>query len=253
VDLEKMLARDPISDRGISVILPVFNQAGRVAEFVSHVAAVLDRLSRGYELIVIDDGSSDDTTGSLRDLSANNRRMRLVGPQSRQGNGAALRAGFRLAKYPLVLQLSEAVEIDGDAIERFLRAIDQVDIVCGCRLSYPAGVIRWRYWLYRLVLRVVFGVGVHDVDCGVRLYRRSALRKIAIQSNGRFANAEILAKATFMNMLLSEVAVACSPRTEQPNGGAKDESVLREALVVFRKPQFRVSNTAVEQSEASAG
>jgi glycosyltransferase involved in cell wall biosynthesis len=247
VDLEKMLQRDPVSDRGISVVIPACNNADTLAVVVSSVVAVLDRLSRGYEVILVNDESTDGTASVSEQLAAGNRRVRLVTHASRQGHGAALRSGFRLAKYPLVLQIGAANEYEASEIELMLRAIDQVDIVCGYRQQLPASVGRWRYWFYRKVLRMIFAVTVRDVDCVFRLYRRAALRRIPIQSSGRFANAEILAKATFMNMLIGEVPVAYRPgavRVVVGSEGSKAHgSLFQEAARVFRHPQFRTSNT----------
>jgi hypothetical protein len=153
-----------------------------------------------------------------------------------------------LAKYPLVLQIDSGNQYDIRQIDRLLREIDEVDIVCGYRQPPTGSPSRLRYWLYRKLLRFVFAVHVRDVDCGFRLYRRSAIRRIPIQSDGSFANAEILAKATFMNMLIGEVAV-----TSQSQGvsavNRPHVSLFREAATVFRHPQFRISNSTSDSAE----
>lgn len=253
MDLEKLLHRDSISDRGISVVIAAHNEAECLEAVVSGVTSVLERMARGHEIIVVNDGSTDATGEFAERLITSNRRIRLVQNAAREGYGAALRSGFRVAKYPLVLQLDGDNQYDATELERFLGAIDHVDVVCGYRPSATNETGRLGYWLYRKLLRFVFAVHARDVDCGFRLFRRVALRRIPIQSTGRFANAEILAKGTFMNMLVGEVAVSCRPRACMVSGrpGESSVHVLREAAHVFRRPRFCPSNLDTEQSESS--
>jgi dolichol-phosphate mannosyltransferase len=249
MDLEKLLKRTPIADRGISVVIPAYNEADSLARAVAGIDGLLNQMSRGHEVIVVNDGSTDGTRSVAEKLTADNRHVRLVSHTSHQGYGAALRAGFRLAKYPLVLQLDAPNQVDAGEIDRMLSAIDHVDVVCGYRERIPDSAGRWRYWMYRKALRLVFAVHVRDVDCGFRLYRRSALRRIPIQSNGRFASAEILAKATFMNLLIGEIPVSCQP-SGQHISNRPHCRVFREAANVFRHPQFRTSNSTAETIES---
>jgi hypothetical protein len=129
-----------------------------------------------------------------------------------------------------------------------------VDIVCGYREPRPAESRGVAYWFYRWVLRVVFAVRVRDVNCGFRLFRRTAVRRIPIQSSGRFANAEILAKANFMNMLVSEVGVSCRPRAAGLTVRADEghRTLLREAAHVFRRPQFCTPNATSDRPGSSS-
>jgi glycosyltransferase involved in cell wall biosynthesis len=244
MDLEKMLRREPIADRGVSVVIPIHNEAENLEAVVSDVSSVLDGMERGREVIVVDDGSTDSTAKVVERLLAANKRVRLVHHSVREGYGAAIRSGFRIAKYPLVLQFDGEGQYDPAQLVRLLSAIDHVDVVCGYREPGPIDSRDNASWFYRWVLRVVFAVRVRDVNCGFRLFRRTALRRIPIQSNGRFANAEVLAKATFMNLLVGEVAVSSRPRTAgliAPDDEGQMH-LLRDAAYVFRKPQFCTPN-----------
>ncbi len=252
MDLEKLLHREPIADRGISVVIPAHNEDANLEAVVTGVSAVLDGMGRGHEVIVVNDGSSDTTAEIGERLVAANKRVRVVHHASREGYGAALRSGFRVAKYPLVLQLDGNNHYDPAQIDRLLAAINHLDVVCGFREARPSDSRRFPYWLYRSVLLVVFAVRVRDVNCGFRLYRRTALRRIPIQSNGRFANAEILAKGTFMNMLVGEVPVSCRPRPAGLTGRLHEGHRLlwREAAHVFRRPQFCSPNAKSDRPES---
>lgn len=253
MDLQKLLQREPIADRGISVVIPAHNEAECIEAVVADVSRVLEGMGRGHEVIVVNDGSTDTTSEVAERLIAANKRVRVVHHAAREGYGAALRSGVRVAKYPLVLQLDGDNQYDPAEIDRLLSAINHVDVVCGYRETRPAESRGVAYWFYRWVLRVVFAVRVRDVNCGFRLFRRTAVRRIPIQSNGRFANAEILAKANFMNMLVGEVGVSCRPRATglaaRPDEGHRN--LLREAAHVFRRPQFCTPNATSDRSESS--
>ncbi len=254
MDLETLLHRDPISDRGISVVMPVRNVAAHLESAVSEITATLEHLSRGHEIVLVNDGSTDATSEVTEKLMTSNRRIRIVQHAACEGHGAALRSGFSVAKYPLVLQLDCNSEFDSADLSRFLEAIDHLDIVCGFRPSPSRETGRLRTWLYRKILRMVFAVQVRDVDCETRLYRRAALRRIPVQSSGLFANAEILAKATFMNMLIGEVSVGDKARRLAAGVVSRESSghLLREAAHVFRKPRFCTSSRESDQPEPSS-
>ena len=253
VDLEKMLHREPIADRGISVVIPAHNEAANIDAVVGGISAAFDRMGRGHEIIVVNDGSTDSTGELVEKLAGSNKRVRVIQHSKREGYGAALRSGFQAAKYPLVLQLDGDNQYDSAEVERLLGAINRTDIVCGYRETPPPEQRRLGNWFYRWVLRVVLAVHVRDVDCGFRLFRRAALRRIPIQSNGQFANAEILAKASFMNMLVTEVGVTCRPRSVGHVAQTREDRrhVLREAAHVFRRPQFHTPQSGSDRLDSA--
>jgi glycosyltransferase involved in cell wall biosynthesis len=253
MDLDEYFKREPIADRGISVVMPAFNEAECLESAISRLANVLEGLGHGYEIIVVDDGSTDGTGEVAQRLSPSNRRIRVIGHATHLGYGAALRCGFQAAKYPLVLQLDSDDQYAPSDIERLLGAIDQTDVVCGYRAARRGDWrSRLRDWFYRRLVSIVFAVRVRDVDCGFKLYRRAAVRRIPIQSAGRFANAEILAKANFMSMLIGEVPVSHQPRGcgvgQRPREPFTQR--LREAARVFWHPQFATPSARSDQTAA---
>lgn len=240
MDLDQYFQREPISERGISVVVPILGGAERLQSVVKGVCETLHRMERPYEIILVDDGSTEATGRVAEQLASNNNRVRVIRHKTREGCGAALRSGFGAAKYPLVLQMDGDEPFVIEDIERLLGVIDQVDVVCGRRRFTGKPARRIRRLLYYLCLRVLFAVPVRDPDCGLKLYRRNALRRIPIQSAGRFAYAEILAKATFLNMLIGEVELSNDARrsSAQKHRSEPFGQLLRDAVRVFWRPQF---------------
>src|SRR3990172_6310592 len=126
MDLEQYFKREPIADRGISVVIPTHNEAACLESTVGGVAELLNRMERGHEIIVVDDASTDDTAAVAQRLCESNRRVRTIRHANHSGRGAALRSAFQAAKYPLVLQMDGNNEYEAAEIDRFLAAIDHV-------------------------------------------------------------------------------------------------------------------------------
>src|SRR5262245_27006578 len=121
-----MLKRSPIADRGISVVIPAYNEGSSLTDVVAGIAGVMEQMNRGHEIIVIDDGSTDETGVIASGIVSKNRHVRVVSHPAHQGYGACLRDGIKVAKYPLLLQLDPGNQYDPQQLDRLLRAIDEV-------------------------------------------------------------------------------------------------------------------------------
>jgi len=258
--------RRPIATAPLSVILLAYNEGPSFEELVTAWLAALNALQREYEIILVDDGSTDETAAWADALAGRYPRLRVLHHQHRRGLGAALRTGLAAARHPLVCTATCDRQYDQADLQPLLGIIDQVDLVTGIRVWQP--VPRWLRFLgavYFLIARIVFGVPreprsvwlgwpgsprrwlarwvfglrLQDVECVLRLYRRSILPRIVVQSDGPFAQVEILAKANFLGCWLAEVPVTHRPRTQ---GGITGQdlraNLSAEAWRVFKVPDF---------------
>ena len=223
-------------------------------------------LQREYEIVVVDDGGSDETTARADALAHSHVDLRVIHHSQRRGLGAALRTGLAAARYPLVVTAPCDRQFDSGDLTKLLEKIDKVDLVTGIRIWRPVPAwLRALGVVYRLIARLVFGVPmerrstwlgwagyprrwlarwifglrVQDVECLLRLYRRSILPRLVVQSDGPFAQVEVLAKANFLGCLMDEVPVTFHPRAK---GGIADPDqrphTLAEAWRVFNAADF---------------
>jgi len=259
--------RLPIANQPLSLVLVACNAAADIESVVAAWNVQLDTLGRATEIIVVDDGSTDETSALASKLAAQNKRVRFIHHPTRLGFGDALKSGFAAAKHPLLAYTTCDRQYQPADLKLFLDQIDKVDLVTGYRqwLSVPGG-LRTLGWIYRLAIRVlfgvpldplpswlgdhgqrkrwlarwIFGVRVHDVECAFRLFRRSVLARMPIQSHGPFAQVEILAKANFLGCWMFEVPVSYQPPAGPLVHGSLDpkDSCLAEAKRLFSNPMF---------------
>ena len=234
-------AGGPWHDRGLSAVLPAYNEEENIAQAVESLRRVLLARARPFEVIVVDDGSSDRTGAIADELAGAHPTVRAIHHETNRGYGAALRSGFLAATQPLVFYTDSDNQFQVEEIDRLLARIDDADIVTGYRLRRQDNRLRKvAAWGYRRFSHTVFGIWVRDVDCAFKLYRRTVFDKVIIQSDHYFVDTEVLAKAAFVGLLIDEVGVTHLPRRAgQTKVHLSDVlRTLREAWHVFNHPTF---------------
>jgi len=217
----------------LSYFFPAHNEADNLGGLVAEALASLPVLAERFEIIVVDDGSRDATPALADELASRHPEIRVVHHPTNLGYGAALRSGFAAARFE-VLGFT-----DGDRQFRVAdlgRLLDVIgasrsggpDVVVGFRLRRADPLVRTVYArLYRLANRIFFGLRVRDVDCACKVFRRTALDGIAVESGGAFFSAELLIKLQAAGHRIEEVGVPHYPRVAGSPTGAKPSVVLR--------------------------
>ncbi|MBM4364562.1 MAG: glycosyltransferase family 2 protein, partial [Deltaproteobacteria bacterium] len=160
----------------ISVVVPFLDEEGSLEELHRRLTAVLSALGRPYEILLVDDGSRD-RGGALADaLAERDPNVGVVHFRRNFGKAAALDAGFRRARAPLVFTMDADLQDDPDEIPRFLAKLDEgYDLVSGWKQKRhdPLGkTLPSR--LFNAVVRRASGLALDDFNCGFKLYRREA-------------------------------------------------------------------------------
>jgi glycosyltransferase involved in cell wall biosynthesis len=229
----------------LSYFFPAHNEAENIEPLVAEALEVLPALARRFEIIAIDDGSRDGTAELADRLAVRHPgQVRVVHHATNQGYGAALRSGFGASRYGLV------AFTDGDRQFRLadLRALLEraelpvsatdlatPDTVVGYRLKRADPAIRLAYArVYRICLRLLFGLAVRDVDCACKLFRRGALDGVRLESGGAFLSAELLIKLRARGRTVVEVGVPHYARTAGTASGANPRVVMRAARDFWR-------------------
>lgn len=225
----------------VSLFFPMFNEEGNIGHVVSSALDALAKVSRECEVIVVNDGSRDDTGAIADRLAAADRRVRVVHHPQNRGYGAALRSGFEAARHPLVVLADGDNQFDLGELPVLLGRIDGCDVVSGYRITRQDPPIRrLNAFLYNRLARVLFDIPVRDVNCGFKLYRRSLLDRLLpqLQSTGALINVEMLARARKLGARVAEVGVHHYPRKAGSPTGGNPTVILRafrELLAMARE------------------
>ncbi len=163
-------------DPRISIVIPAYNEEECIEECVFEVRSVMDRLDTPYEIIVVDDGSTDSTFGELRKLKSEVAQLRGIRFKRNCGQTAAMDAGLKHANGDLVATLDADMQNDPSDIPRMIEMMDKWHVVCGVRRK------RSDSWLRRVSSKIANGVRnrltheeITDVGCTLKLYRRECL------------------------------------------------------------------------------
>ena len=216
----------------LSFFFPAHNEEANLEPLVEEAMTTLPSLADRFEVIVVNDGSRDRTREIADRLAAAHPDVvRAVHHQTNLGYGAALRSGFRAARYDHVAFTDGDRQFKVADLGRLtarIAAADRPDVVVGHRIRRADPVIRTIYAKsYRLANRIFFGLKVTDVDCACKLFRRGALEGLRVESGGAFFSAELLIKLRARDRTVAEVGVPHYPRTAGSPTGAKPQVILR--------------------------
>ena len=200
--------------KSISFVLPAYNEEDNIEKAVRTILEVAESLPlEGYEVIVVNDGSSDRTAEIIERLKQENGRVRPIHHPTNLGYADALRTGFTSATCQLVFYTDSDLQFDVKEVKNLLPAIEDYDIVTGFRIYRYDPLSRLILaWGYNVVARTIFRLRVRDIDCAFKLFRREVFDVIDIRSKKFFVDTEILAKARYHGFRMTEIGVRHYPR-----------------------------------------
>lgn len=175
--------------------------------------SALSKLTSNYELIIVDDGSTNGTAEMANKFSAENRAVKVIHHGKNLGYGAALQTGFRNSSKSLICYIDGDDQYEMSEMERLLKSIESCDVVSAYRIHRRDPLIRKVYSSgYNLILKAVFRWRIKDVNCGFKLYRKGVLENINFKSTGILIDAEMLYLAMKKGYKICQIGVAHRPR-----------------------------------------
>ena len=173
----------PIGREMISVLIPVFNEGQNISLLYEEVVSVLRRIDRGYEVIFVDDGSSDDTLEQLKMISQKDPNVKVLSLSRNFGQTAALTAGIDFSKGKIIVLMDGDLQNDPEDILLLLQKIEEgYDVVSGWRKSRKDPFLTRRFpsIVANKIISLIGGVRLHDYGCTLKAYRRDVLKNIRL-------------------------------------------------------------------------
>ena len=206
----------------LSVFYPMWNEEDYIERALAFGArACNDLVARGdiadYELIVVDDKSTD-RTGEIADrLAAGDAHIRVIHHERNRKLGGSMKTGFAAATGDLVLYTDADLPFDMSELPRAVRLLREydVDIISAYRFDRTGeGLLRGVYtWVYNGLVKALFGVKVRDINFAFKLCRSRIFDHVALKSEGSFIDAELVIRATRLGYEIMQMGVDYFPRT----------------------------------------
>jgi glycosyltransferase involved in cell wall biosynthesis len=219
----------------LTVAMPAHNEAANIAQMIDAVRTKVGPLVDDLEIIVCNDGSQDATGDILRQISAQDPRVRLVEHPVNLGYGAAVRDAVWAATKELVFFTDSDLQFDVGELAHFLPRIGEADMVVGYRYA------RSDPWKRRLfgngwswLVNLLFGHTARDIDCAFKLFKRQVIDSFRVESGGAMFSAEFMARTKRAGFKIVEEPVSHYPRRAGSQSGARLKVILRAFRELFK-------------------
>jgi dolichyl-phosphate beta-glucosyltransferase len=206
-----------MSDPVLSVIIPAFNEAGRVKQTLDKVDRFLSSTKRTYEIVVVDDGSTDDTVSAVREAQAHIRHLKLVQLSANQGKGRAVKAGMLYAKGRARLFMDADNSTSIEQVEKLIPYLQNgYDVVIGSRRC-PGALVdvqqnpvrEFLGSVFRAIANLLVPLPYYDTQNGFKLFSSGAAQALftELQTKGWSFDVEVLARAGWQGLKVKEVPI----------------------------------------------
>ncbi len=220
-----------MSKPSLSLFLPAWNEEDYVELAVARAVKVLDRLSDDWELLIINDASTDRTRVIAEGLAAKDGRIRVITHEVNQKLGGAMKTGFAHSTKDVVVYSDMDLPFDLNELERALHLLDylEADMICAFRFDRTSeGPKRIVYsFVYNALIRSLFDVHVKDINFSFKVVHRRVLEAVELKSQGSFIDAELVIKAIKKGFRVFQMGVDYFPRTRGISTLASPSVILK--------------------------
>jgi glycosyltransferase involved in cell wall biosynthesis len=228
----------------VSLVIPMYNEELNIEHAVAAAVESLQKYSDDYEIIIVDDASTDDSPRLAAKLAADNPRIRVLRHERNRKLGATLRTGFSAATKDLVFYMDADIPFDPDVLGRAIRAMDVTgaDMIAAYRHDRTMeGAKRAVYTLiYNWLIGILFGWPHRDINFSFKLMKREVIEAIQLKSEGSLIDAELVVKAKNHGFAIQQMGIDYFPRirgTSSLSSFGVILKILRELVTLY--PEMR--------------
>ena len=206
----------------ISFFCPAYHDEGNLPRLIPKVIDFLQKITDTFEVIIIEDGSPDNTGRVAEELAQRYPHVRVIHHRNNMGYGATLRDGFRAAHYNYVMYTDGDNQYDISELRPYLHLLDSFDVLSGYA---PNKVISFRRKMqsgvYNWLIAALFFIWIKDIDCAMKIYKRRVLDSMEIKSTSAFIDAEMLIKTKKSHFTIAQFPVTQYQRASGPASGSR--------------------------------
>jgi glycosyltransferase involved in cell wall biosynthesis len=225
----------PIS---LSIFFPTYNEEANIERSVQKAKQTVERITDIYEIIIVDDGSSDRTPDIADHLACTDDHIRVVRHPSNKGYGAAVYSGIHAARYDYIFFTDADLQFDLSELAILVHFVPEYSVVLGYRSPRRDPFLRRlnaRGW--NVLNRMLFGLNVKDIDCAFKLMDRKLVASLPLRTRGAMMSAELLIRLQRRGVVCKEIPVTHFPRLKGVATGAKFSVIaraLKELIYLYR-------------------
>ncbi len=223
----------------ISVILPAYNEEDNIKKTVDSASLFLDSSFSEWEIIVVNDGSSDNTGEIINKTAGKDKRIKPIHHSCNKGYGGALKSGIEASEKELLFFTDSDGQFDISELKLMIDEIENYDIAAGYRrkrkdpLYRKINMIGWN-----ILARILFGLKIRDINCAFKLFKKKVFDNIKIDANGAMINIDILVQAVNKGFRIKEIPVTHFPRACGKQSGANIKVIFnafKELFELYKK------------------
>lgn len=224
--------------KSLSIFFPVFNEEANLEILVNQALRIIPTLAKKYELIIVNDGSSDQTLTIANKLQNKHKEVVVVSHDQNKGYGEVLKTGIINSRYEWIFWTDSDLQFDLAELANFVQASqDGASAIIGYRKKRSEGFRRsLNANLFKIYINLLFRLHVKDIDCAFKLIRADLLKELKLSSGSAFTSAEILYRLKKKGVKFVEIAVNHYPRLYGQATGANLKVIIKacyEALATY--------------------
>ncbi|GAB4343116.1 MAG: hypothetical protein Kow0099_21230 [Candidatus Abyssubacteria bacterium] len=229
----------------ISVVMPAYNEKDNIEKAVSSTLEVLQEACDDYEIIIVDDASTDGTGQMLDAMAERISSLKVIHHDKNRKFGRTLRDGIAASCKDLVFLTDSDNPIDMKDMKKAIPLMGQYDFVNGARLTREPSVKRIIYTaVYNMMIRTLFRLDVRDVNFSYKMVKRELLQRLDLRSEGSFIDAEMLIEAKRLGARIHEIPIMYYPRSVGKSTLATPSVIIKILYEMFKYIMRRVFNSS---------
>jgi len=234
--------------KSLSVFFPVYNEEANLEVLIEQALRIIPSLAKKYELLIINDGSNDESLKIAKELSSKNKFLRVINHKFNRGYGEVLKTGIKNSQYEWIFWTDSDLQFDLAELANFIKESSKYEAIIGYRKKRVEGLRRYfNAGLFKLYIDLLFRIHVKDIDCAFKLFKADLLKKLRLSSGSAFTSAEILYRLKKKNVKFKEIAVVHYPRLYGQATGANLKVIIKacyEALITYLQIKFNLKRNA---------
>lgn len=223
--------------KSLSVFFPVYNEEANLEILIEQAIRIIPTLASRYELLIINDGSTDDSLKVAEKLKYKYEQVKIFSHQENKGYGEVLKTGIKNSQYEWIFWTDSDLQFDLSELANFVKESSEHKAIIGYRKKRSEGLRRHiNTSIFKLYIDILFRLQVKDIDCAFKLFEASILKELNLTSGSAFTSAEILYRLKKKGVKFKEIAVNHYPRLYGQATGAKLKVIIKacyEALITY--------------------